>query len=261
MGLLWLLVLLLIILPWSVACRQQTGLLIHPRDRADPACWSDTSNARRRTAATRRGCLWRLRDHRQRFASTAGSCQTMAVTAVADELQIDEAPFARGRRSPGRSGLPRPPQDLERLVRQAPCTDHSLRGVSDVIAAVRFGRDSGLPVAVRSRRALFPGPLGCGRCVMIDLQPMKGVPRRPGEAARRASGRRAARRARQGKRRRSGLAVPSGIVTHTGVAGLTLGGGIGWIQRISTACRSTSSSRWSLNIAVVAEITRGTERA
>jgi len=103
-------------------------------------------------------------------------------------------------------------------------------GVADVIAAVKFGRDSGLPVAVRSGGHSFPGFSVADGALMIDLSPMKGV---------RVDPIRMTARVQAGvllgeldrETQAFGLAVPSGIVTHTGVAGLTLGGGIGWIMR------------------------------
>jgi FAD/FMN-containing dehydrogenase len=103
-------------------------------------------------------------------------------------------------------------------------------GVSDVIAAVKFGRTSGLPVAVRSGGHSFPGFSVADDAVVIDLSLMRGIRVDPeSRTARVQAG------ALLGDLDREtqafGLAVPSGIVTHTGVAGLTLGGGIGWIMR------------------------------
>jgi FAD/FMN-containing dehydrogenase len=103
-------------------------------------------------------------------------------------------------------------------------------GVSDVIAAVKFGRTSGLPVAVRSGGHSFPGFSVADDAVVIDLSLMKGIRVDPEARTARVQG-----GALLGELDREtqafGLAVPSGIVTHTGVAGLTLGGGIGWIMR------------------------------
>jgi FAD/FMN-containing dehydrogenase len=103
-------------------------------------------------------------------------------------------------------------------------------GASDVIAAVKFGRASGLPVAVRSGGHSFPGLSVADGALVIDLSLMKGV---------RVDPDRRTVRVQAGvllgdldrETQAFGLAVPSGIVTHTGVAGLTLGGGIGWIMR------------------------------
>jgi FAD/FMN-containing dehydrogenase len=103
-------------------------------------------------------------------------------------------------------------------------------GVSDVIAAVKFGRASGLPVAVRSGGHSFPGFSMADDALVIDLSLMKGV---------RVDPERRTARVQAGvllgdldrETQAFGLAVPSGIVTSTGVAGLTLGGGIGWIMR------------------------------
>src|SRR2546421_7576686 len=65
---------------------------------------------------------------------------------------------------------------------------------------------------------------------MIDLAPMKGVRVDPDKrTARVQAGVLLGELDRETQA--FGLAVPSGIVTHTGVAGLTLGGGIGWIMR------------------------------
>jgi FAD/FMN-containing dehydrogenase len=103
-------------------------------------------------------------------------------------------------------------------------------GVSDVIAAVRFARASGLPVAVRSGGHSFPGLSVADDAVVIDLSSMKGVRVDPeARTARVQAGVLLGELDRETQA--FGLAVPSGIVTHTGVAGLTLGGGIGWIMR------------------------------
>jgi FAD/FMN-containing dehydrogenase len=103
-------------------------------------------------------------------------------------------------------------------------------GVADVIAAVNFGRQTGLPVAVRGGGHSFPGLSTCDGGLLIDLGPMKGIRVDPGGRTVRAQA-----GVLLGELDREtqpfGLAVPAGIVTSTGLAGLTLGGGIGWLMR------------------------------
>ena len=103
-------------------------------------------------------------------------------------------------------------------------------GVADVIAAVRAAREAGAAVAVRGGGHSFPGLSTCDDGMVIDLRQMRGI--RVDPAARTV---RAQAGALWGELDREtqafGLATTGGIVTHTGVAGLTLGGGIGWLQR------------------------------
>ena len=152
------------------------------------------------------------------------------MTAVADALELDEAAFRGDVVRPGDPGY-----DLHRKVwngsfDRRPALIVRCAGVSDVIAAVKLGRESGLPVAVRSGGHSFPGLSVADDALMIDLQPMKGVRVDPEKrTARVQAGVLLGELDRETQA--FGLAVPSGIVTHTGVAGLTLGGGIGWIMR------------------------------
>ena len=103
-------------------------------------------------------------------------------------------------------------------------------GVADVIAAVKFARETGLTVAVRSGGHSFPGQSVCDAGIVIDLSLMKGIRVDPeGRTARAQAGVLLGELDRETQA--FGLAVPAGIVTHTGLAGLTLGGGIGWLMR------------------------------
>jgi FAD/FMN-containing dehydrogenase len=102
--------------------------------------------------------------------------------------------------------------------------------VEDVVAAVRFARRTGLPLAVRSGGHSFPGLSVCDDGVVIDLAEMKRVHiDAEGRIATAEAGVLLGELDRETQA--TGLIVPSGIVTHTGVAGLTLGGGIGWVMR------------------------------
>jgi FAD/FMN-containing dehydrogenase len=152
------------------------------------------------------------------------------MTAVADAIEIDEAGFR------GHVVRPADPEyDLHRKIWNGSFDKHPAMivrcaGVSDVIAAVKFGHESGLPVSVRSGGHSFPGLSVADDALMIDLSPMKGVRVDPEKRTARVQA--GVLLGELDKETQAfGLAVPSGIVTHTGVAGLTLGGGIGWIMR------------------------------
>ncbi|MDQ2699019.1 MAG: FAD-dependent oxidoreductase, partial [Actinomycetota bacterium] len=102
--------------------------------------------------------------------------------------------------------------------------------MADVAAATRFARRTGLPLAVRGGGHSFPGLSVCDDGIVIDLAPMKGIRVDPeARAVHVQAGVLLGELDRETQP--FGLAVPSGIVTHTGVAGLTLGGGIGWVMR------------------------------
>ncbi|HEU5002567.1 MAG TPA: FAD-binding oxidoreductase [Actinomycetota bacterium] len=100
----------------------------------------------------------------------------------------------------------------------------------DVAAAVVFGREQGLEIGVRGGGHGVAGNALSEGGIVVDCSRMRGI--RVDPAVRRA-------RVEPGvllgdlcsATQAFGLAVPSGIVSHTGVAGLTLGGGIGWLMR------------------------------
>ena len=103
-------------------------------------------------------------------------------------------------------------------------------GAADVRAAVGFARERELVVAVRGGGHNVAGTAVCDGGILIDLSPMKGMWVDP---------RARVARAQPGllwgefdhETQPFGLATPGGIVSHTGIAGLTLGGGLGWLMR------------------------------
>lgn len=100
----------------------------------------------------------------------------------------------------------------------------------DVIAAVNFARESRLPIAIRGGGHSVPGFGTCDGGVVIDLSRMRGVRVNPEKRTARAEG-----GATWGDFNAAtypfGLATTGGIISTTGVSGLTLGGGIGYLAR------------------------------
>jgi FAD/FMN-containing dehydrogenase len=109
-------------------------------------------------------------------------------------------------------------------------------GTADVLAAVRFAREHDLLVSVRAGGHNVAGHAVCDGGLVVDVSRMKGV--RVDPVARTA---RAAAGVTWGEydheTQAFGLASTGGVISTTGVAGLTLGGGVGWLNgAFGTAC-------------------------
>jgi FAD binding domain len=103
-------------------------------------------------------------------------------------------------------------------------------GTADVVRAVEFARSEGLEVAVRGGAHSVAGFSTCDGGVVIDTSPMKGI--RVDPASRRAVAQAGLTWSELDHETQAfGLAVTGGLVSSTGIAGFTLGGGIGWLLR------------------------------
>jgi FAD/FMN-containing dehydrogenase len=116
------------------------------------------------------------------------------------------------------------------MIDRSPAVVARCTGPADVIAAVGFARANGLELAVRGGSHSVCGHGTCDGGLVVDLSPMKGIRVDPG--ARTA-------RAEAGltwgdfdrETQAFGLAVTGGRFSTTGIAGLTLGSGSGWLER------------------------------
>jgi FAD/FMN-containing dehydrogenase len=115
-------------------------------------------------------------------------------------------------------------------------------GAADVIAAVGFARSNGLTIAVRGGGHSIPGFSTVEDGIVIDLSPMTDV--RVDPIARQATvGGGAVWADVDHETQAHGLATTGGLVSTTGVAGFTLGGGIGWTMRkFGLACDNLAAA-------------------
>jgi FAD/FMN-containing dehydrogenase len=116
------------------------------------------------------------------------------------------------------------------MIDRRPAVVVRAANVGDVMSAVRFAGDNGLDLAIRGGGHSVPGFGTCDGGVVLDLSGMRGVRVDPTSRTARAEG-----GATWGDFNAAtypfGLATTGGIISTTGVAGLTLGGGIGYLAR------------------------------
>lgn len=102
--------------------------------------------------------------------------------------------------------------------------------VADVITAVHFARENDLLVAVRGGGHNVAGSAVCDDGLVIDLSMMKGIQVDQAAYSARAEGG-VIWGELDGATQVFGLATPGGVISNTGIAGLTLSGGLGWLRR------------------------------
>jgi FAD binding domain-containing protein/berberine-like enzyme len=130
---------------------------------------------------------------------------------------------------PGDSGYDEARKVWNGMFDRRPALIAHCAGTADVIAAVNFARENRFSVAVRGGGHSFPGHSVCDGGFVIDLSAMRGI--RVDPATRTA-------RAQAGAKwldfdhetQAFGLATTGGTASDTGIAGLTLGGGLGWLS-------------------------------
>ncbi|MDJ0568640.1 MAG: FAD-binding oxidoreductase [Pleurocapsa sp. MO_192.B19] len=159
-------------------------------------------------------------------ATTITGTDTVLEASVVEEFQVS----LRGQLlHQGDNSYDEARQVWNRMIDRKPALIARCAGVADVINAVNFARTHNLLVAVRGGGHSVAGQAVCENGLMIDLSPMKGI--RVDMATRTV-------RAEAGltwaefdlETQAFGLATTGGTVSHTGIAGLTLGGGVGWLM-------------------------------
>ena len=118
------------------------------------------------------------------------------------------------------------------VIERRPAVAVSCASSGDVVAALAFAQVHGLEVSVRGGGHNYAGHALCDGGLMVDLSPMKSVA--VDALARRAvCGGGTTWGELDAATQEHGLAVPGGFISTTGVAGLSLGGGFGWLSRLA----------------------------
>jgi FAD/FMN-containing dehydrogenase len=115
------------------------------------------------------------------------------------------------------------------LIDRRPALIVRCQNTADVADAVRFARASGLAISVRGGGHNVAGRAVADDALMIDLAPMKGIHVDPAAQTVRAQGGVLWSELNR-ETAAHGLAVTGGAISTTGIAGLTLGGGLGWLM-------------------------------
>ncbi len=155
----------------------------------------------------------------------------MSTTATFDAERLEglRAGFTGSIVEPGEAGYEEARKVHNALIDRRPALIARCRTASDVADAVRFARETGLDVCVRGGGHNVAGRAVADGALMIDLAEMKGIHVDPAAQRARAQG-----GLLWGELNREcaahGLAVTGGAISTTGIAGLTLGGGLGWLM-------------------------------
>src|SRR6266581_3334775 len=152
-----------------------------------------------------------------------------AVVALdAERMESLSARFSGALLQPGAAGYEDARKVHNGLVDKRPALIARCRGTADVVDAVALARETGLEISVRGGGHNVAGRAVTDGGLMIDLAEMKGIHVDPAAPAVRAQG-----GVTWGEFNREtalhGLAVTGGQISTTGIAGLTLGGGLGWL--------------------------------
>jgi FAD/FMN-containing dehydrogenase len=159
------------------------------------------------------------------------------VVGTAEAAGLNEAAVERLRGElrgpllrPGDAGYDAARRVWNGMIDRRPAVIARCAGVADVIRAVDFGRTSGLLVSVRGGGHNVTGNAVCEGGLMIDLSLMKGLRVDPvGRTVRAQAG--VTWGELDHETQAFGLATTGGQISTTGIAGLTLGGGLGWLMR------------------------------
>jgi len=164
-----------------------------------------------------------------RLESTNPQTRSVTMTAEAHSSETLRAQLAGSILLPSDAAYEDARRVHNGLIDRRPAMVARCHGTADVQAAVRFGRERGLELAVRGGGHNVAGHAVCDGGLMIDLSGMRAVHVDPRSRRARAQG-----GATWGDYNREtqlhGLASTGGIISSTGVGGLTLGGGLGWLM-------------------------------
>ena len=130
---------------------------------------------------------------------------------------------------PGESGYDDARKIHNGMIDRNPALIARCVGTADIVDSVNFARTQGLELAVRGGGHNVAGRAVCDDGLMLDLSLMKGIHVDPVRRTARAQGGVTWREFNRETQAR-GLATTGGVISTTGIAGLTLGGGLGWLM-------------------------------
>src|SRR3954468_23384358 len=154
---------------------------------------------------------------------------TTTPTISTEGLDALRVSFSGAVLAPGDEGYEEARRVHNGLIDRRPALIARCRNAADVADAVRFARESGLEISVRGGGHNVAGRAVVDGALMIDLAPMKGIHVDASGRTVRAQGGVLWRELNR-ETAAHGLAVTGGAISTTGIAGLTLGGGLGWLM-------------------------------